>query len=358
MFSDENLRVISWAPKYSISAYGIVVKTVSKDILPHFNRHGYYYVHLPCVEYDLKKPIRKNINGKMETITKGYCSKLIAAHRLVAEFWVNNPDPAKNITVNHIDGNTANNHYTNLEWVTHEENINHALYNGLRTDNINCRIRNFYTGEIIDCISLAEAKRKMGLPTNVLTSRLNPVRFGVLLNGEWEFRFADDNRPWFYENRKEKVSSRYLVTVIDPDGNKVEYFDIDKFILTFNKLPSRKTLQTMPELVDRARVEYPNYNFDIIDAQQIDRYGDSRARLRTNYGKVWLYDIFENKTSIFNTVHDLSMSINMAQKTIRSYFKHDKPIKGRYIISRLNDTTRINRYIRLFNITDYTATPS
>ena len=44
-------------------------------------------------------------------------------HRLVARFFCINPD-GKNC-VNHKDGVKSNNHYSNLEWVTSSENIQH-----------------------------------------------------------------------------------------------------------------------------------------------------------------------------------------------------------------------------------------
>jgi hypothetical protein len=50
-------------------------------------------------------------------------------HRLVAKEFIPNDDPKKEI--NHKDGNPKNNHVSNLEWVTHSENLIHAHANGL-----------------------------------------------------------------------------------------------------------------------------------------------------------------------------------------------------------------------------------
>lgn len=52
-------------------------------------------------------------------------------HRLVAKYFVDNP--LGKPEVNHIDGNTLNNHYSNLEWVTRRENIIHCVNNNLQT---------------------------------------------------------------------------------------------------------------------------------------------------------------------------------------------------------------------------------
>lgn len=52
-------------------------------------------------------------------------SKTHSAHRLVATAFIPNDGFAK--TVNHKDGNKANNVWTNLEWATYAQNNKHAV---------------------------------------------------------------------------------------------------------------------------------------------------------------------------------------------------------------------------------------
>jgi hypothetical protein len=54
-------------------------------------------------------------------------------HRLVGELYVDNPDNLPQ--VDHIDNNRFNNHYTNLEWVSNEENMKRAVEAGLMKRN-------------------------------------------------------------------------------------------------------------------------------------------------------------------------------------------------------------------------------
>ena len=65
---------------------------------------------------------------------KGYLrasigGKLRFVHRLVAEKYIPNPDNLPQ--VNHKDGNKLNNSVDNLEWVSNQQNRDHAIKNGL-----------------------------------------------------------------------------------------------------------------------------------------------------------------------------------------------------------------------------------
>ena len=66
-------------------------------------------------------------------------------------------------TRNHIDGNTANNFASNLEYVTPRENVRHAMRTGLRHDigerNPNARISDETVRDIRSAATTGNVKR-------------------------------------------------------------------------------------------------------------------------------------------------------------------------------------------------------
>lgn len=69
-------------------------------------------------------------NGyKYYRLSKNNNKKMFYAHRLVAEYFIDNPYNLP--VINHKDGNKLNNNVDNLEWVSHSENSEHAHQNKL-----------------------------------------------------------------------------------------------------------------------------------------------------------------------------------------------------------------------------------
>ena len=60
----------------------------------------------------------------MITLCRNGQKKKFLVHRLVAKYFCENKENKK--VVNHIDHNTHNNYYENLEWVSTQENIHHS----------------------------------------------------------------------------------------------------------------------------------------------------------------------------------------------------------------------------------------
>ena len=92
---------------YFISNFGNFKNKKDKLLKLNINARGYLYCNI-------------SINGK---VTK------VKIHRLVAIYFIDNLENKD--TVNHKDGNKLNNHYSNLEWLTRKENIQHGYKNNL-----------------------------------------------------------------------------------------------------------------------------------------------------------------------------------------------------------------------------------
>lgn len=100
----EEWKNIKEASNYEVSNLGNVRnKTTLKILKGRLSKSGYLQVSIKINE------------------TNKFSNRYI--HRLVAQYWVENPKNKKE--VNHKDGNKENNIFSNLEWVTSSENQKH-----------------------------------------------------------------------------------------------------------------------------------------------------------------------------------------------------------------------------------------
>lgn len=96
------------------------------------------------------RKVKPQLNGK------GYLrvsigKKLEFVHRLVAKTYIPNPD--NKLQVNHKDGNKLNNCVENLEWVTNQENRNHAIDNDLHICGDRCSYAKLTSKQVLEILS-------------------------------------------------------------------------------------------------------------------------------------------------------------------------------------------------------------
>lgn len=93
----------------------------------------------------------------------------VQAHRLVASVFIPNPENLPE--VNHKDGNKKNNCITNLEWASHQQDVQHAFDTGLNNGEMwqgDKHSRSTYTNE--EVVKICEMFSKGVIPKDLAKS--------------------------------------------------------------------------------------------------------------------------------------------------------------------------------------------
>ena len=106
-------------------------------------------------------------------------------HRLVAAAFI--PNPENKPTVNHINGNKADNRVNNLEWATNQENSTHAVKFGL----IDTKGEKHHNAKLTESdVKLIFELRNKGLTQKEIAEIISKVSRGaikdVLIGRSWK----------------------------------------------------------------------------------------------------------------------------------------------------------------------------
>lgn len=127
-------------------------------------RKGTYYT---LEDYDITNDgevINKHNNKRLKPQLngKGYLRVIIGGkkyfiHRLVAQKYI--PNPEGKLQVNHKDGNKKNNNINNLEWVSNQENRNHAINYGLHVCGDDCSYAKLNSRQVLEILDLLKENK-------------------------------------------------------------------------------------------------------------------------------------------------------------------------------------------------------
>ena len=118
--------IVGYEGLYQISDHGNVL-ALERTVINKKGKAQRYPAKL--LKFDLIQ--RSHTNYLIVTLCKNHSTKRFLVHRLVALHFVDNPFEKPH--VNHIDNCGTNNHYSNLEWCTHTENMLHSSKQGRQT---------------------------------------------------------------------------------------------------------------------------------------------------------------------------------------------------------------------------------
>jgi hypothetical protein len=178
--------VVGYESYYEVSSHGRV-KSLSRRVVCGENRYR-----------TVKEKILKNSPGKGNYLfisinAQPIGCKTEAVHRLVARAFLGDR-PSDEYEVNHIDGNKANNRVDNLEWVTPEENRQHAVDMGLVPQGEACGNSKLTAEEVVKIRILVNS----GTPRKHVAERYDvskPTIDAIMQGRVWVHTLPDDYVP-------------------------------------------------------------------------------------------------------------------------------------------------------------------
>ncbi|WP_144106712.1 HNH endonuclease [Paraburkholderia sp. BCC1886] len=120
---------------------------------------------------------------------------LIGRHRLLACVFKHPGKDVKDLVVNHIDGNKENDSLDNLEWVTYQENAEHAGRLGLTRKCLPIQVRDVDSGQVDEYASLIECARSLGISKDAIAWRVKADSCRVYPERK-QYRLAAAGSEW------------------------------------------------------------------------------------------------------------------------------------------------------------------
>lgn len=159
----KNCPIAFYENRYIVYENGKILNLANNTFLnPIKNPNGYYKVGLA------------DGNGS---------HKQMFIHRLVANHFI--PNPYNFNQINHKDGDKSNNHVTNLEWCSSEQNIKHAFKTGLRKGYMSANDKEFYLNKVLSGVQVKDLAKSLGRRPETLHKMLRDTAKRLNIHDKW-----------------------------------------------------------------------------------------------------------------------------------------------------------------------------
>ncbi len=372
-------RLIPAAPRYGINKEGEFVDTLDNK---------YFKVDMDDMLPNYRYP--------MVSLVCAHGARTYSIHRLVATTWIDNPDQGSKHIVDHINGNKHDYKASNLRWATLGENNRFTAWQGIRSDNIRCFIKNLKTNEYKEFASTAAAAEYMGGSRFTLKpsvdSKHSKARVIKTAKGIFQIKSLTDPTPWITHDEWINMSysyDRYVLKILNGKDLLEKYSstvsmskalglkyiepDIYKLKDLFIKKYPYYTIAVSLERVYRIPTGYLAYNrkenkmlYDVKLyklAEIVDVKKSSATKSAANGGGYefngWSFKIddgkpfkeladiknkpmsFEvtnvltNEKHVFPSLRSISNFVNKDKKTVGRYLGANKLLDNKYRIERI-----------------------
>ena len=236
----------------------------------------------------------------------------IGKHRLLALAYLKPDHDITDYVVNHIDGDKTNNSLDNLEWVTHQGNIEHAGLTGLTTKCKPIETRDYATGKVNFYPSVVECSRFLNLTKDAILHRLGTARTRVFPEG-LQYRYYNESSEWVSPdiNISYGVEKPVLVRDINTlevsvykmltdaaDALNVAPSTVTSWLKAPNQLVPSRGIQIMLKSSGSNWVDIPNVK-SLIAESGIRR-------------KIHVFDSFDNSTHVFKSMVECAQAYSLS----------------------------------------------
>ena len=269
--------------RYGINKNGDVKNLTTNNILSvltahHKNSFGYSYKY-----YTLEPDI-----GNKTT-----CNR----HRALCLAWKDYPAHVDLMEVNHINCIPGDDWLNNLELITPDENIEHAIKNGVTGNNLGARpvlIRNVKTDTIQEFKSLIEASNSLGVLPKVISIRATSKGQKTFKDYN-QYKYKIDDTPWkISDDYESEIQSNYNRTAIlmrdCVSGVVSEYRNKKECARKLNihpksldywiKLPNQQVVQGLKQY--KYKADNTPWRIPVNPEEELDRYLNKHRLLVRN----------------------------------------------------------------------------